>query len=267
MNNSDSNTNTSIGTRSLTLYLAINYWMLQALALAKIHKFKTSCASRLILESLANTHKAEGENLKRYGNLFERIYDYENIKLAHKKAKKDKLFYKEVKIVDANEEYYLIQIQNMLIWKTYEVKSTDYKPFTKMDKGKERDIYKLDYFPHRIIQHALMNVVEDIFLKSFIDNTFASIPGRGIHLALSKLDEALKDKEETTHCFKMDVRKFYPSINQVIAKKQLRKKFKDKDVLWLMDMIIDSMEGEKGVAIGSLFSQWEGNFYLSEFDH
>ena len=70
MNNSDSNTNTSIGTRSLTLYLAINYWMLQALALAKIHKFKTSCASRLILESLANTHKAEGENLKRYGNLF-----------------------------------------------------------------------------------------------------------------------------------------------------------------------------------------------------
>jgi len=205
--------------------------------------------------------------LKRYGHLFEKIYDFDNLKLAHKKARKDKLFYKEVKVIDKDEDYYLMQIQNMLLCKTYEVKSTDYKPFTKMDKGKEREIYKLDYFPHRIIQHALMNVVEHIFFVNFVDNTFASIHGRGIHLALSRIDEVLKNKEDTMFCFKMDVKKFYPSINQDIAKKQLRHKFKDTDLLWLLDMLIDSMKGEKGIAIGSLFSQWEGNFYLSSFDH
>lgn len=196
------------------------------------------------------------------------MYDYENLRSAHQKAKRDKSFYREVKMVDANEDYFLTQIQNMLIWKTYSVKPTDYKMFTKMDKGKEREIFKLDYFPHRIMQHALMNVIEDILLKTFIDNTFASIPKRGIHLALKRMgNDIVNDEECTKYCLKMDVKKFYPSINQEICKSLFRKKFKDDDLLWLIDIIIDSMEGDAGIAIGSLFSQWAGNFYLSYFDH
>ncbi|WP_278382331.1 RNA-directed DNA polymerase [Clostridium tyrobutyricum] len=206
--------------------------------------------------------------MKRYGNLYEQIYSYENLQLAHKKAKKDKLFYKEVKMVDANEEYYLIQLQNMLIWKTYSVKYSDYTIFKKVDKNKEREIFKLDYFPHRIIQHTLMNVIQDVFLKSFISNTFASIPNRGIHLCLKKMGDDIKnDKEGTKYCLKMDIRKFYPNINHKILKELLRRKVKDKDVLWLIDMIIDSIDGNKGIAIGSLLSQWMGNFYLTYFDH
>ena len=171
-------------------------------------------------------------------------------------------------MVDENEEYYLLQLQNMLIWKTYSVKSSDYTMFKKIDKGKEREIFKLDYFPHRIMQHALMNVVQDIILKTLIDNTFASIPNRGIHLLLKRMNKDIRtDKNGTMYCLKMDVRKFYPSINQDILKVMLRKKFKDDDVLWLMDTIIDSMDGEKGIAIGSLFSQWAGNFYLTYLDH
>lgn len=206
--------------------------------------------------------------MKRYGNLYEKIYDYDNLKLAHQKARKDKSFYREVKMVDENEEYYLLQLQNMLIWKTYSVKSSDYTVFKKMDKGKEREIFKLDYFPHRIIQHAIMNVIQDIFFKSFIDNTFASIPNRGIHLALKRMDNDIKHNEEDTkYCLKMDVKKFYPNINQTILKNLLREKFKDKDLLWLLDNIIDSIDGNKGIAIGSLLSQWLGNFYLAYFDH
>lgn len=171
-------------------------------------------------------------------------------------------------MVDANEDYYLTQIQNMLIWKTYTVKSTDYNMFKKIDKGKEREIFKLDYFPHRIVQHALMNVIDDILLKSFISNTFASIPNRGIHLALKRLDEDItSDAKGTRYCLKMDVKKFYPSINQEICKSLFRRKFKDENLLWLIDIIVDSMEGDTGIAIGSLFSQWSGNFYLSYFDH
>jgi hypothetical protein len=206
--------------------------------------------------------------MKRYGNLYEKIYSYENLQLAHQKARKDKSFYREVKMVDANEECYLLQIQNMLIWKTYSIKSDDYTAFKKMDKGKEREIFKLDYFPHRIVQHALMNVIEDILFKSFISNTFSSIPNKGIHLCLKRMDKDIKkDEDGTTYCLKMDVKKFYPNINQNILKDLFRKKIKDKDVLWLINTIVDSMEGEKGIAIGSLFSQWAGNFYLTYFDH
>lgn len=206
--------------------------------------------------------------MKRFGNLFPKIYDYDNLKLAHRKARKDKSFYREVKMVNANEDYYIKEIQRMLMDKTYIIKHEDYQMFKKMDKGKEREIFKLDYFPHRIIQHALMNVIEPILLKTFISSTYASIPNRGIHAALKKMDYALRhDEINTKYCLKMDVKKFYPSINQNICKQLFRRKFKDNDLLWLMDTIIDSMPGDKGIAIGSLFSQWAGNYYLTQFDH
>lgn len=203
---------------------------------------------------------------KRYGNLFEKIITLENIELAHNKAKRDKSFYNEVKMVEENPQYYFKLIQDMLINKTYSIKPEDYTMFEKLDKGKLREIYKLDYFPHRIIQHCLMNVTQDIFLKTFIDNTFASIPSRGIHLALSRLNNDIKNhRNMTQYCLKIDIKKFYPSIDQQVLMNQLRWKFKDKDVLWLFDTIISSMD--KGLAIGSLASQWLGNFNLTQFDH
>lgn len=90
----------------------------------------------------------------------------DNLRLAHRKAKKDKSYYNEVKMVDNNEDYYLEQIQTLLKEKTYYVDENDYTMFEKNDKGKIRQIYKLDYFPHRIIQHALLNQIEDIYLRS-----------------------------------------------------------------------------------------------------
>lgn len=211
-----------------------------------------------------------------------------NIKMAHKCAREDKTFYKEVKMVDSNPKYYLGQVQDMLKNKTYTVAQDDYKMFTKNDKGKIRNIYKLDYFPHRIVQWALILQIQDILYKNLIDYTFSSLPGRGIHSAFKRLDYALrKDVEGTQFCFQGDIRKFYPSVDHETNKMQYRKIFKDPDLLWLIDMLIDSLclndEGNKistidivdavandegkGIAIGSLFSQWDGNLHLSPFDH
>lgn len=89
--------------------------------------------------------------MKRYGKLFDKVCDLDNIKLAHTKASKDKSFYKEVQMVNEDVDYYAKQIQDMLINKTYTIKPSDYNMFKKIDKGKEREIFKLDYFPHRII--------------------------------------------------------------------------------------------------------------------
>lgn len=122
--------------------------------------------------------------MKRYGNIYHKIYDMDNLRLAHRNAREDKSYYNEVKMVDKNEDYYLKQIQYMLKNKTYSLTSNDYIMFKKNDKGKVREIYKLDYFPHRIIQWALMLQIQNILLNTFIDNTFSSIPERGIHLCL-----------------------------------------------------------------------------------
>ena len=92
----------------------------------------------------------------RYGNIYERIYDLDNLREAHRNARKDKLFYKEVVMVDSDPDKYLLQIQEMLKNGTYQVNPEDYTVSVINDKGKERELWKLPYFPHRIIQWAIM---------------------------------------------------------------------------------------------------------------
>lgn len=92
--------------------------------------------------------------MKRYTNLWSKICDFENIKLAHKHARKDKSFYSAVKKTDNNLEPRLREIQEMLINHTY--KPGIYRTSWRFDKGKWRILYKLPYHPDRVIQWAVM---------------------------------------------------------------------------------------------------------------
>ena len=200
--------------------------------------------------------------MKRYRNLYHKIYDMENIRLAHKNAKKGKLHYSEVKMVEANSEKYFMKIHNMLRNKTF--RNSEYEVFTKRCSSKERTIFKLPYFPDRIIHDCIMNILEPIWMKTLIVDTYSSLKNRGIHKGVKRIKKALKDRENTQYCLKMDVRKFYPSIDHEILKQIIRRKIKDKDLLWLLDHIIDSAGG---VPIGNYLSQYFGNLYLSGLDH
>lgn len=203
--------------------------------------------------------------MKRYGQIYDKICTMENLYAAHMNARKDKLFYREVQMVDADPEYYLGMIQEMLLNESYEV--SEYTVSIINDKGKERELAKLPYFPDRIIQWAIMLQIEHIFMETFCAHTCASIKGRGISKAQDLLHEYLQDVEGTKYCLKVDVSKFYPSIDHEILKSLLQRKFKDKRLLNILFKIIDSAPGEKGVPIGSYLSQYLANFYLAYFDH
>jgi len=202
------------------------------------------------------------KTMKRYNNLYPKIYEMKNIILAHKNAKNGKAHYSEVKMVEANPEKYFMKIQNMLKNKTF--RNSEYEVFTRKCKNKEREIFKLPYFPDRIIHHCIMNILEPIWMKTLITDTYSSLKGRGIHKGVKRIKKALEDRDNTKYCLKMDVRKFYPSIDHAILKQTVRKKIKDKNLLWLLDEIIDSA---KGVPIGNYLSQYFGNLYLSGLDH
>lgn len=110
-----------------------------------------------------------------------------------------------------------------------------------------------------------MQVLEPIWTPQFTADTHACIKGRGMHSLLRKLREDLRDDPEgTAYCLKLDVRKFYPSIDHDKMKAVVRRKIKDPEVLWLLDGIIDSAPG---VPIGNYISQYFANLYLSELDH
>lgn len=110
-----------------------------------------------------------------------------------------------------------------------------------------------------------MNVLEPIFVKNFIKYTYACIKGKGIHKLANDIKKVLKKyPDKTTYCLKLDIQKFYPSIDHNILMKQLRKKIKDKKLLKLLQEIVDSADG---VPIGNYLSQFLANFFLSILDH
>ena len=199
--------------------------------------------------------------MKRIGNIYQHIISIDNLKLADEKAQKGKSKQYGVKLHNKNNEENILRLHEIL--KNGNYKTSDYDVF-KVYEPKERIVYRLPYYPDRITHHAIMNVLEPIFVSHFTANTYSCIKGRGIHSLLMNLKKSLKDVQDTTYCLKIDIKKFYPSVDREILKSLLERKFKDKELLNLLNEIIDSADG---LPIGNYLSQYFANFYLSTFDH
>ena len=199
--------------------------------------------------------------MKRHTNLYQQIISMDNLRLADKKAMKGKLNQAGVIEHLKNTEDNLLKLHAMLANKTY--KTSQYKIFT-IYEPKERIIYQLPYFPDRITHHAIMNVLEPLFVRTFISQTYSCVKGRGIKGAADAVKDALKDAAGTKYCLKIDIKKFYPNIDHEVLKQLLRRKFKDQHLLWLLDEITESTDG---LPIGNYLSQYFANFYLTYFDH
>lgn len=199
--------------------------------------------------------------VKRYGNLWERVCSLENITKAYLESRKGKTTKPQVAKVDEDPMPYLEEVCRMLVNKTY--RSGEYRAFTIHERGKDRVVYDIDYFPHRIVHWALMIVIKPILMDSIGDHSFAAMEGRGSHQALRKVQEYLRrDPDGTKYCFKMDVRKFFPSIKKDIMMRKIERKIKDEDVLWLCREIIFGFK-DPGLPIGNYTSQYFANYYLS----
>lgn len=199
--------------------------------------------------------------MKRISNIYHKICSIENLQLADLKARKGKSDQYGIKQHDKNRDADIAALRETLINKTFT--TSTYTTFP-IYESKERIIFRLPYFPDRITHHAVMNVLEPVFTAMFTADTYSCIKKKGIHGAARAVNKALKDQAGTQYCLKLDIKKFYPSVDHNILKQLLRRKFKDADLLWLLDGIIDSAEG---LPIGNYLSQYLANFYLTYFDH
>lgn len=199
--------------------------------------------------------------MKRIGYLFDKVCDLENLRLAEINAGAGKGSRKEVAQFRANLEKNLADLREELVNKTYHTSA--YTCFIKHEP-KERVIFKLPY-RDRVVQWAMMQILVPIWTPIFTRDTYACIKGRGVHSLLRRLRKDLQnDPDGTIFCYKIDIRKFYPSITHSILKEVIRKRIKDPELLWLLDDIIDSADG---VPIGNYISQYFANLYLAELDH
>jgi retron-type reverse transcriptase len=203
--------------------------------------------------------------LKSFNNLYEQIYNFDNLHLAYLKARKNKRYKKEVLEFSSNLEERLIGLQNELIWQTY--KPGRYREFYVHDP-KTRLILSLP-FRDRVIHQALYNVVEPIFESTFISDSFACRKNKGTLAGVKRNEKFLLkelNKNKEVFCLKMDIRKYFYNIDHEVLKNLIRKKIRCKRTLGLIDVIIDSTENP-GIPVGNLTSQLFANIYLNEVDH
>jgi RNA-directed DNA polymerase len=207
----------------------------------------------------------KGKAMKRTGYIYERVCDIENIKTAILKSSLGKRRRKYVRKILDNIDGSAKEISDMLRAKTYTPSPYTIKTIMDGASGKERTIYKPRFFPDQIIHWALMLQLQPLLMKGMYAYNCGSIPNRGTSYGQNALRKWLDtDKKNTKYCLKMDIRHFYPTIDNELLKQSFRRFIKDEDCLWLIDTIIDS---NKGLPIGNYTSQWFANFFLQGLDH
>ncbi|MFQ6730072.1 MAG: reverse transcriptase domain-containing protein [Alphaproteobacteria bacterium] len=198
--------------------------------------------------------------MKTYKNLWDEFISLENFNLAVKKAVKSKKNKKQTKFFLEHKDELLEKLRDDLQNNKY--KNSRYRIFYVFEP-KKREIYELPLYPDHIVHHALINVLGPIWQKRFIKDSYACIPGRGIHSAAQRAMLFVRKNKYVLQC---DVRKFYPSIDHNIMMDIVARKIHDRKILWLLQKIVFSLPGGKNLPIGNLTSQWMGNLYLTELD-
>lgn len=202
--------------------------------------------------------------MKRYSHLYEKIIRFDNLYQAAQKAFRGKKDKERVALFYFHLETELFQLEEELQEGTYQL--SPYRTFT-IYEPKERQIRAAD-FRDRVLHHAICNVMEPIWDRTLIKDTYACREAKGTHRAIQRSQWFC---QRYPYFFKCDVKKYFDSIDHDVLKRVLRKKIKDKSLLALLDQIIEhplpsSSIPSKGLPIGNLTSQHFANLYLGELD-
>lgn len=200
--------------------------------------------------------------MKRIGNLYHRILEWDNLLEAYRKARTGSSHSPDAVLYAMNLHENLTTLQRSLAEGNPVV--GEYHYFNIHDP-KERTICAAP-FAERVLHHAIMLVLEKRLEQHLIHDTYACRVGKGTKSAVLK---AFANTKASMWFLKLDMRKYFDSIDHAVLRCKMRQVCKDWDLLRLLDRIIGSYstsEG-KGIPIGNLTSQHFANFYLSSFDH
>jgi RNA-directed DNA polymerase len=223
----------------------------------------------------------DSERVVRLGHLYERICTWDNLYLAWRNAARGKRGRPPAASFEFHLEDNLLQLQEELQRKTY--CPGPYHSFT-IHEPKHRLISAAP-FRDRVVHHALCNVIEPMFERRFIADSYANRVGKGTHRALDRCQAFARRYRYVLQC---DVQQFFPSIDHAILRDILGRVVDDPDAMWLVDRILASgvgvLRGEyrmawfpgddlfavnrpRGLPIGNLTSQFWANCFLDPFDH
>jgi retron-type reverse transcriptase len=219
--------------------------------------------------------------LSQAGRLYAQLCSWDNLLLAYRKAAKGKRGLSPAAAFEYHLEDNLIALQKELTSRTY--RPGPYASFYIHEP--KRRLISAAPFRDRVVHHALCNVIEPLFERSFIAGSYANRVGKGTHRALDRCQQFARHYPYALQC---DVRQFFPSIDHAILREILGRKIADARTLWLVECILVSGVGvlseeydmawfpgddllaagrPRGLPIGNLTSQFWANCYLNPFDH
>lgn len=217
--------------------------------------------------------------MKRLGWVWPQLVSFDNLLLAFRKARRGKARRPSVAHFELHLEQELLRLQREL--QSGEYQPGQYRLFTIYER-KPREISAAP-FRDRVVHHAIMNVIETALDRCFIADSYACRHGKGTHAVVNRYQQWAPHYR---YALKMDVQRYFPSIDHALLKQKLRKYLKDQRLLQLLDRIIDSsscdpeqwmyfpgddlftqVERAVGIPIGNLTSQFFANLYLDDFDH
>lgn len=218
--------------------------------------------------------------MKTYNKLFERLCSCENLLSAFKKARKGKSRKWYVKDFEADLDNELAKLRTELETQTYRPRQL--KRLVVRDP-KTRVIYA-SHFRDRVVHHALCNMIEPIFEKTFIQDSYANRKNKGTHAALNRFDrfkrvssrngrlvKNWKDGNMVVgYALKADIKHYFQTVDHKILIRILERKIRDERVLRLIRLILENHDEEtegRGMPIGNLISQFFANVYLNGLDH
>ncbi len=189
--------------------------------------------------------------MKTYNNLYKHLYSYWNLKWAYQKARKGKTKKDYVIKFEENLKQNLFQLRFELL--TFSYQPQPLKPFVIRDP-KTRKICK-SLFRDRVIHHALCNIIEPVFEKTFILDSYANQKGKGTMKAVQRFDcfkrkvsnngkklKGIEDKNYVAgYCLKADIKKYFENVNHNILMNIIKKKIKDNKILWLIKTILNNI--------------------------
>ena len=200
---------------------------------------------------------------KRVSNLFDKIISLDHLVEVYGKAKIGKCRRHSKVNFEINLFENLAQIHSELKSGTYEV--SPYRHFS-IFLHKKREIYA-PAFRDMIVQHAILDIINPIFDKTFIEQSHGCRQGHGILSASDYVYKVIKKCDPEMYYLQLDIRKYFYSIDRKILRKQIEKKIKEKSLIDLVCKFADLDEVPTGVPIGNLLSQFFGLLYLNPLDH
>lgn len=199
-------------------------------------------------------------------NQYEKNLNYKKLMEAHIKSRKGKGYRKEIIQFNLKQEEYIMWLQEQLKNKTYH--HGGYTQFY-VTEPKLRKIEKSRYIDRIVHRWVVDNFLEPAFVPQFIATSYACLKGRGMHRAAIYVQDTMKHCKRIWgdyYILKMDIAKYFDNINKNILLNILKRKIRDKDLIWLIKEILFAQKREKGLEIGNYTSQMFANIYLNEVD-